>query len=103
MGSVNKKIDLFDGNNLQEAKSSLSDMMAGTGNNTISYFVFDSSVDKMSKKELTELAKHINSLMQNTDGKDDMLGKLLNNVLSEIENRDNPQPHRNDFGPLMKL
>lgn len=102
IGSVNKKLDIF-GDDLKEAKSILSDMMAGSGNPAINHFKLDNLIDGLSKKELTEFAKHINSLMKNTDGQDDMLSNMLDRVLGEIGQRDNPKPpFHNDFEPLMK-
>lgn len=93
--SLGKKDNLqelvkFPSKDVQEAKSIISDMMAGKGKQAISSFRFDNLIDKMDKKELAETAKHINGLMKNTDGKDEMLGGLLDKVLTELESREKP-------------
>lgn len=96
INSLGKKDNLqelvkFPSRNVQEVKAVISDMMAGKGKESISSFRFDNAIDKMDKKELAETAKHINGLMKNTDGKDEMLGGLLDKVLTELESRDKPR------------
>jgi hypothetical protein len=96
-GPTLEKMKFFD-HDLQDAKATLSDMMAGSGNPTANHFKLDALIEKMDKKELLAFAKHIGKLMENTDGKDDMLGKILNRVLNEVDQQDNPtKPDDNIF------
>ncbi|MFN8577283.1 MAG: hypothetical protein U0354_10535 [Candidatus Sericytochromatia bacterium] len=90
-----EKIKFFD-HDLQDAKATLSDMMAGEGNMTVNHFKLDCLIDKMDKKELLAFAKHISNLMEKTDGKDEMLGRVLSRVLDAIGEHDHP--HKPDDG-----
>jgi len=66
---------------------------------------FNQLVNQMSKKDLVELSKSLNTLMQKTDGSDHEIGELQNRVLNEIGERDSfnppPTPPMPDFDPIV--
>jgi hypothetical protein len=57
---------------------------------------FDETTSKMDKSQLIEVAKHINELMKNTNGNDDVLGSLMNSVLDKMS----PAKGRPPGGPI---
>lgn len=81
------KLKFFD-HDLKDAKALLGDMMAGQGNVAANHFQMSSLIERMDKKELASFAKHVKSLMNNTDGKDEMLSKILDMTLNEMQRPD---------------
>lgn len=93
------KLKFFD-HDLKDAKALLGDMMAGEGNVAANHFEMSGLIEKMDKKELAVFAKHVKSLMNSTDGKDEMLSKILDMTLNEMQRPDDNHPEKPEI--LMK-
>jgi len=105
IGKINpdKFKDLFQDQDVSQAKSLIKEMIAipakdkgGLADKVRDFF---ETTGKMDNHELVEVAKHINELMKNTDGNDDLLGSLLKGVLEKLDNSSSSTGHPGIGGP----
>lgn len=81
-------------NKLDQGKAALNlvDKMSKTRGNDAELasqvMKFDAMVDNMDRDDLMEVAKGLTERLKNTDGKDQLLGTLLQRVLAELDEKD---------------